>query len=105
MFKNILLYSVFFSILAMHSHRPLSPFISPYSKPPSLITDAPGQVGPPLQIHSTCCAPPLVCKAYCAEMVWVITGEASHVKFWCWKPNEQDPLVNTALGGWEVVQA
>ena len=81
----------------MHSHRPLSFFVSPQGKTPSLITDAPGQVGPPLQIHSTSCAPPLVCKAYCAEMVWVTTGEASHVKFWCWRPNEQDPLVNTTL--------
>ena len=81
MFKNILLYSVFFSILAMHSHHFLSFFVSPQGKTSSLITDSPGQVGPPLQIHSTSCVPPPVCKAYCAEMVWVTTGEASHVKF------------------------
>ena len=95
MFKNILL------LYPSHAFSPFSLFLSSHhrAKTSSLITDAPGQVGPPLQIHSTCCAPPLVCKAYFAEMVWVTTGEASHVKFWCWKANEQDPLVKTAPGG------
>jgi hypothetical protein len=69
---------------------------------PSLLADAPAQVGPPLQIHGVCCAPALVCKAYCAEAVWVTTGEASHVKFWCWKPNEPEPLVSKPRVGDEV---
>ena len=64
---------------------------------PSLLADAPGQVGPPLQIHNTCCAPKLVNKAYCAKTVWVTCGESSHVKFWCWKPNEAEPLVGHIL--------
>jgi len=56
------------------------------------LADQPGQTGPPLQIHGCCFAPSMVAKAYCADSVWITTGEASHVKFWCWKPAEAEPL-------------
>lgn len=37
-------------------------------------------------------APDLVRKEFCADSVWVTTGQAGHVKFWCFKPHERQPL-------------
>ena len=56
------------------------------------MADAPGQVGPPPQVNGICAAPALVARAYTAAAVWVTVGCGGHVKFWCWRPDQPEPL-------------
>ena len=59
---------------------------------PTFLADSPGQTGPPVQVHCVCSAPEMVRSAYCADQVWITTGESSHVKFWSFKSKEGEPL-------------
>mmetsp|Transcript_286 Transcript_286/g.349 ORF Transcript_286/g.349 Transcript_286/m.349 type:complete len:1072 (-) Transcript_286:246-3461(-) len=56
------------------------------------LADSPGQVGPPLQIHSIVSAPKIVSNTFGGSSIWITAGESSHLKFWLWKPSEPEPL-------------
>ena len=73
--------------------------LSASGEQPAFLADGPGQVGPPVQVHQVCSAPEMVRAAYCADQVWITTGDSSHVKFWTFKASEAEPLQNTK-GTW-----